>query len=288
MGIKFKRSAVPGKVPTVGDLALGELAINTADGRVYTKRSLEGVESIVQLGSVRSVAGRSGDVTLAIADVANLQTALDGKAAASHSHSAGQVSGLGALALLNSVGSEQIADGAVGVAELAAAVQQFFVPTGSLVAYAGAAAPAGWLLCAGQAVSRATYGALYTALGGAASPYGQGDGSTTFNLPDLRGRVPAGKDDMDGGAANRLTATGSGVNGAELGAAGGAETHTLTVEQIPAHTHSISRTSGFGLQSALGVASGANLGTQSTGSRGQDAPHNNVQPTIVTNYIIKF
>ena len=72
------------------------------------------------------------------------------------------------------------------------------IPSGAVLPFAGTAAPAGWLLCYGQAVSRTTYAALFNALGTA---YGAGDGSTTFNLPDLRGRVPGGKDDMGGVAA---------------------------------------------------------------------------------------
>jgi microcystin-dependent protein len=64
------------------------------------------------------------------------------------------------------------------------------VPTGAVTAYAGASAPAGWLLCDGSAVSRTTYADLFTAIGTA---YGAGDGSTTFNLPDTRGRVQVGK-----------------------------------------------------------------------------------------------
>ena len=86
------------------------------------------------------------------------------------------------------------------------------------------------------AVSRATYSDLFAAIG---TTYGAGDGSTTFNLPDLRGRVAAGRDDMGGSAANRITNGGSGIVGTTLGAAGGAETHTLTTAQIPSHSHTI-------------------------------------------------
>ncbi|HEX5676413.1 MAG TPA: phage tail protein, partial [Alcanivorax sp.] len=96
--------------------------------------------------------------------------------------------------------------------------------------------PNGWLFCDGRAVSRTTYAALFTAIG---TKYGAGDGSTTFNLPDLRGRVPAGRDNMGGTAANRLTTAGSGVDGVALGAAGGSETHVLTGLQMPSHSHSI-------------------------------------------------
>src|SRR5690242_494962 len=63
-------------------------------------------------------------------------------------------------------------------------------PAGVLAMFGAASAPTGWLLCDGTAVSRATYATLFGVIG---TTYGTGDGSTTFNLPDFRGRVPAGK-----------------------------------------------------------------------------------------------
>lgn len=77
-------------------------------------------------------------------------------------------------------------------------------PSGVILPFAGTAAPTGWLLCYGQAISRTTYAALFTVLG---TTFGVGDGSTTFNLPDMRGRGVAGKDDMGGSAASRLNVT---------------------------------------------------------------------------------
>lgn len=88
-------------------------------------------------------------------------------------------------------------------------------------------------MCYGQAISRTDYPNLFAAIG---TTYGAGDGSTTFNLPDLRGRVAAGRDDMGGTAAGRLTSASTFV-GTTLGATGGTETHTLTTAQMPAHTH---------------------------------------------------
>jgi microcystin-dependent protein len=125
--------------------------------------------------------------------------------------------------------------------------------------------------------------------------HGAGDGSTTFNLPDMRGRAAVGRDNMGGTAASRLTAAGAGVYGAALGAAGGTETHVLTTPQIPGHTHTYDnagnahfelRTTGGTL--ALG-AGGSVLATSDTGvsSTGGGLAHPNVQPTMVTNHIIK-
>lgn len=124
--------------------------------------------------------------------------------------------------------------------------------------------------------------------------HGAGDGSTTFNLPDLRGRVPLGADAMGGTAASRVTSGGSGVYGAALGANGGAETHTLTSAQIPAHAHplnggnsySLVRTSG----GAVGLTSGTGLAdtvTNTSNNTGGGNAHNNMQPVVVTNWMIK-
>jgi microcystin-dependent protein len=82
----------------------------------------------------------------------------------------------------------------------------------------------------GQAISRTTYAAYFAMVG---TTYGAGDGSTTFNVIDKRGRVSAGKDDMGGSAANRITAAGSGITGTTLGSAGGAETVTLAQNALP-------------------------------------------------------
>lgn len=107
---------------------------------------------------------------------------------------------------------------------------------GEVKMYAGSSAPSGWLFCYGQAISRTTYADLYAVIG---TTYGAGNGSSTFNLPDCRGRVVAGKDNMGGTSADRLTNIGGfgGVNGDILGATGGAESHALSVAQIPSHNH---------------------------------------------------
>lgn len=98
------------------------------------------------------------------------------------------------------------------------------VPTGAVMPFANAIAPTGWLLCFGQAVSRTTFAALFAVCGGS---FGAGDGSTTFNVPDMRGRVGVGKDDMGGVAANRITAAII-AGSPTVGAAGGSQTSTTT------------------------------------------------------------
>ncbi len=144
--------------------------------------------------------------------------------------------------------------------------------------FAGSAAPSGWLLCDGAAVSRTQYAALFAVIG---TTYGAGDGSTTFNLPDLRGRVPVGLDNMGGASANRVTA----AQADSLGGAMGEETHVLTIAEMPSHSHSVARTAQAGgttFASYLYTGSGVN-----SGLAGGDQPHNNMQPSLFINWIIK-
>lgn len=160
------------------------------------------------------------------------------------------------------------------------------LPAGTLLDFAGTSAPAGFFLCDGSAVSRTAYVALFNNIG---TTYGVGDGSTTFNLPDSRGRVHAGRDNMGGVAANRITAGGSGITGTTLGASGGAQTHTLAIGEMPAHTHEFNT---FGNVPAVtnnpaSSASGAG-GTTTTNSKGSGAAHNNTQPTLIINKIVKY
>jgi len=156
-------------------------------------------------------------------------------------------------------------------------------PAGTMTPYAGSSAPSGWLLCYGQTVSRTNYAALFLAIG---TTYGAGDGSTTFGLPDIRGRVIAGKDNMGGTAASRLT---SPVAGSTLGASGGSQSHTLSATEMPAHTHGIAATvlyDGFAPTALTTITNGTPT-PANTASAGSGAAHNNVQPTFIANYIIK-
>lgn len=108
------------------------------------------------------------------------------------------------------------------------------IPVGSCIAYGGASAPAGWAFAYGQAISRTGFASLFAVY---STLYGAGDGSTTFNMPDLRGRAFAGRDDMGGSAASRLTGTTVSPNGNTLGAVGGTQTYTLSTTEMPVHAH---------------------------------------------------
>lgn len=166
---------------------------------------------------------------------------------------------------------------------------------GTLSSYSGvttSTVPDGWLLCSGAAISRTNYARLFALL---ASTYGGGDGSTTFNLPDLRGRVPAGRDDMGGTAANRLTAASRAqVSGTVLGETGGVEEHQLIIAEIPSHRHwsdsfpspNVVVQSGGDGNANMDIGGGSRE-FETFFERGDDLAHTNVQPTIVLNYLIK-
>lgn len=173
------------------------------------------------------------------------------------------------------------------------------IPAGVIMVWGASSAPTNWLICDGSAVSRSTYASLFNAIG---TTYGSGNGSTTFNLPDLRGRVAVGKD-IEGSLST-------------LGATGGTQTVTLDINQIPshnhggststtgAHTHSLSGSNGgstnlgpsvtsnsngdFGYLLNGGRANSAGDHSHTISSQGGGQAHNNLQPYVVTNYIIKY
>ena len=245
-------------------------------------------------GPLKAAAGAVSAPSLAFAS--DTDTGLYRSAANELSASAGGVQ----IAAINASGVNAVAG---KLMEAGAAL----IPPGTILPYGGSSAPTGYLLCDGSAVSRDAYAALFTAYG---TTYGTGDGSTTFNLPDCTGRVIAGREST----ATRLTTAGSGIDGDTLGATGGAETHTLTTAQMPTHNHTINITdpghshtveyqqngipSGSFVNNRVsaintGFPSSGNTVSATTGitatsdSVGGGEAHNNVQPTIVLNYIIK-
>lgn len=149
---------------------------------------------------------------------------------------------------------------------------------GIIELWPGSTAPEGWLLCNGQAVSRTTYANLFSVLGTA---YGQGNGSTTFNVPDLTGRVPVGSNSTY-----------------PLASKGGEAAHALTSAENGPHTHDRLLWVDGQPVTLTGSESGAyklsftyDMGGPnmvSTSESGQGQAHNNMQPYIAQHYIIKY
>ena len=151
-------------------------------------------------------------------------------------------------------------------------------PIGSIKLYGGATAPNGYLFAQGQEVSRTTYSELFSIYGTA---FGEGDGSTTFNLPNLKGKVIVGLDETD-------------TDFNSLGKTGGNKTHTQTVNELASHTHHlkdgvVSQVDGGSIEGLGGGTlwgSGVDLNTEMN-SAGNAQPMNIMNPYMVFNYIIK-
>lgn len=159
---------------------------------------------------------------------------------------------------------------------------------GEIRIFAGNFAPAGWMFCDGSVLAISEQETLFNLIG---TTYG-GDGQSTFNLPDLRGRVPIhqGTD----------AATGTTY---QLGEQGGVESVTLTVQQIPQHTHALTATTAIGTQANPGgnllansqgpqpyiqESSDAALNAQALSAVGGSQPHENRQPFLGINFIISL
>lgn len=157
-------------------------------------------------------------------------------------------------------------------------------PTGSMMMYGGSTAPTNWLICNGSPFSRTTYSSLFAVI---STTYGAGDASTTFNVPDMRGRIPVGVGTGTGGGASGtgLPSGGTALTTYARGSWQGEETHVLSTAEMPAHVHSI----GISQGPASPGGSGTLLvtgGSINTGSTGGDGAHNNLQPLMGLNYII--
>jgi len=212
-------------------------------------------------GVITATGGVTGDVT---GDITGAVTATSGS-----------------LATSVTAVTQTASDNSTKVATTAYVDALTTIPAGCITQYGGSAAPSGWLLCGGAAVSRTTYSDLFDAI---ATLYGVGDDSTTFNLPDLQGKVPVGK--AASGTFNTLNNS------------GGTETHPLTESEMPAHDHALTLPIVLDYATTEQVAwykseyvhdyygNPSNL-AMGTSDAGEGDPHTNLQPYLVVNYIIK-
>jgi microcystin-dependent protein len=185
------------------------------------------------------------------------------------------------------------------------------IPPGTIMPYAGNSAPSGYFLCNGAAVSRTSYAALFSAIG---INYGTGNGTTTFNIPNLQGRVPVGYKSSE-------------VEYNSIGKTGGEKTHILSLAEMPNHSHTVDPPTVYTSYDGLHAHSytdyymgpirsddaddrtvssdkryEANKTTANSGehrhsinipsfssySAGSGNAHNNLQPYLIMNYIIKY
>lgn len=163
------------------------------------------------------------------------------------------------------------------------------VPIGAVIdwPWAIANAPGQFIACYGQAISRTVNAELHALALAAGYPHGTGDGTTTFNVPDYRGRDGLGLDNMGGVAANRISVAISGIAGTTLGGAGGVEGITLTIAQMPAHNHAYTAPQGPVGKTDGGQSAVPNVVATVTGNTGGGGVHSNVQPGIMVFKIMR-
>lgn len=166
------------------------------------------------------------------------------------------------------------------------------VPVGTVCDFAGGSEPENWMFCYGQEIDMDIYADLFAVIG---SYYG-GNGTTTFRLPDYRGVVLAGRNDM-GGTSNAILTTV--IDGHSMNAFGGEEVHALGIEEVPIHGHPLStniypvsnENAGYGLTATSAFAGRVIITAPSSGiqpsTAGSIQAHTNIQPTRITNKIIK-
>lgn len=149
------------------------------------------------------------------------------------------------------------------------------LPIGTVLPYTNETAPENWLVCDGSELDRTEYNHLFAIIG---TTFGEGDGSTTFNLPNIKGRTIVGLDAED----TDFNAIGKTI---------GEKTHTLTVEEMPKHSHALATPQYYYGESNTGSIYGSNTTTsqftRNTNTSGNNQPHNNIQPSFVGVYIIK-
>jgi microcystin-dependent protein len=302
--IKPKRSYTATTVPT--GLVAGEIAVNATDGKIWICNAAGTVNVLVS--------------SLAIADHTGTLGVANGGTGATTLTANNVILGNGTSAptfVAPSTSGNLLTSNGTTWASTAPAAQ---MPTGALTAYAGATAPTGYLLCDGSSVSSTTYLALHAVI---SNTYGgtayTGAGSLSFNLPDLRGRLPMGAGTGTGlNSSGTGTPSGTAQTARTRGAWLGEETHLLSTSEMPSHSHngatgnagSHSHTPASSTQLAgtwpgttflLSPQSGSSYIFSSTGTltntvsdhshtipaNGGDGRHAIIPPVVVLNYIIK-
>lgn len=160
----------------------------------------------------------------------------------------------------------------IGVGGSSSEGERDTTPIGVVSQYAGTTAPDNYLLCDGQEISRTTYSQLFEVIG---TSYGNGDGSTTFNVPNIQGRFPIGISSSD-------------TDFNTLGKTGGSKTHKQTIEELAKHHHT--QNLGGELSTVANVPGDYIIGkmnTSNTYDTGESKPMDIMNPYIVMNYIIK-
>lgn len=151
-------------------------------------------------------------------------------------------------------------------------------PTGVITMYGGTSPPSGWLICDGTAYSRTTYATLFAVI---STTYGVGDASTTFNVPDFRGRSPMGS-----GTGTATGATAHAMGSQPTTSIGGEETHVQQIGEMVLHTHNVNVSGVAGI--AIPLANGGAVGaTNTTSSAGSSTAANITHPISTVNFIIK-
>jgi microcystin-dependent protein len=246
------------------EIAIAALG-NATNAHEIAINSLESASNAHQV-AIASLKNATNAHEIAIAALGNAtnahEIAIDSLESASNAH---QV----AIASLKAATNSQN----ISIAALDAATNNL-PPPGTIVMYVAVNAPAGWLVCDGSGCHTSVYSRLHSIIG-----YSFGGGGTNFNLPNLKSRIPIGLNSS--GSFNTLNKT------------GGYENVTLTIAQIPSHTHISSwRYGGVGST----VDQGCNVNYQtpgtynefSSGSSGGGLSHPNMPPYLVVNYIIKY